>query len=254
MAPDPPPQTGSGPHDEPTLIDLWHGTTLAAAERITLEGFTQPDLASEQAEAADAAGLSVEQLLPYLTYTRTPEREQLWFTSYRDAAEQWAQNAPEHHAELVTAAWFARHHDQWTGREPVQQGLIDEQLVATQRAVVRVRLDLPTFDTLSVPWENAVDPRDAVAWQEAIEHGFPVEIPLRAGVGPQHIVEVLEVPRRVTAHLVAHLLGLSWEEFRRRRAAGEFGEPDGRWVSAGFADWYDYLRVQEWAAQRGLES
>jgi hypothetical protein len=209
---------------------LFHGTTLAAAERIVDNGWVRSDVPSVIGRLAEAHGVDIEavqaDLESYHRFVLADGRGRYvsFCTDPLKAEHNWAQRAPEAEWEILWAIWRlengVRAPEPWN---TLVEGhpWVWEQSRSQPLAVVAVDIT-----------------RTELGRHGAMEGGFglrplrdtnlneipDVAIPLPFKPAGDRIV-IRPVERHVRWDVFALLLGMAPEQFLEAATAGEFGPP-----------------------------
>lgn len=236
-------------------VELYHGTTLRAAERICEVGWQQQDSAALVSHVAAEHGVDAERIWADLTaYGRflvvESDRGSVgsFCTSKRFTAARWAQRAPEALWELLWAVWRVK----FSGQTELYSWNLDvaghtwvfQQMCTEPLAVVTFRT---TYEDLRALGARAggfgsgpVTPR-LLALPTA-EVAVPLPLwPDRADL----VVEPVE--RQVEWDVFARLLRLEDQEFIQRAEAGDFGPSGLKTEPAGVPGerpWWPWSVVQ----------
>lgn len=224
-----------------TPIDLFHGTTLEAAERILEVGWWPQDVLGVVKRVAAECGASLANILADLEghgrFVQHADRgTYASFTPDRVKAEHsWAQRAPEAQWEALWAVWRVHH---LSSSENCNQDLAGHAWVWE-----RCKLERLAVIRYSTSYEELQD-------LGALSGGFGVRPLVPANVLPRTAevaisapfcpsrdrLTVIEVERHVPFDVFAFLLGITVERFRDLQEAGEFGVPASQGSRHSYGD------------------
>ena len=220
-------------------VQLFHGTTKSAADRVRDEGWRPIDpvelvrvTAAGHDETRERVWADLERWSSHVTH---PGRTG-WvsFAPTHEKAARWAQRAPEAKWEALWAIWRIRNPElaeAWTtngdGEIWVFQQMLDDPPTV-------ISVEIPVTELHDGGFNSWAEEPLSDEQLDILPH-LP-DIRARCPAPPEWISAVDVVPRRVYTPLAADLLRLDFETFVQRAKAGEFGpscleedDTSGRW-------------------------
>ncbi|HEX3426793.1 MAG TPA: hypothetical protein VHT30_11715 [Acidimicrobiales bacterium] len=200
-------------------VNLWHGTTVAAAQGIEREGFRAVDTQDIVATVAYEHGVDPSTLLQQLTdmgrFVVGQQRrdDSAWFAASEEKAMRWAQRSPEARWEALWAVWCLKHRAMEPWADPRASAWHLMQMMEASPAVVLVRVPV---DRLLDRYHQPVGRDDLQFVLEGIAEDQAPETNVAYPIPPEWIVNWKIVDRSVPFTAAAGLLGISRQELSRR--------------------------------------
>jgi len=249
---------GKDEGDALEMIDLYHGTTEAAATRIVSAGFaTLPPLRSVLEDFCVSYEVSVDAVIDQLAQmnrflvVQTERSEGVWFATTRTAGLRWADRAPEWRWEALWAVWMLRHGQSKLESTPDYSCCLDPAASAWHLA--QRWQDLPAVIRVEVE-PNALADRDRSLVGSSSWESTP-EVRIRFADLPTKTFDIEIGEHRVEFTDACGFLGLSIEEFVDLVRAGEVPRPDpprdvgeyASWSASSFVAWsrFDPFELSE---------
>jgi len=237
------------------MIDLYHGTTEAAAVRIVSAGFaTLPPLRSVLENFCVSYVVSVDAVIDQLAQmnrflvVQTERSEGVWFATTRTAGLRWADRAPEWRWEALWAVWMLRHGQSKLESTPDYSWCLDPAASAWHLA--QRWQDLPAVIRVEVE-PNALADRDRSLVGSSSWESTP-EVRIRFADLPTKTSDIEVGERRVEFTDACGFLHLSIEELTELVTSGEVPWPepardigeDAWWSASSFVTWSRFDPVQ----------